>query len=341
MQPNTSTLSNSIRTAAAAIIIMVGLHWGASFFGPLIFAFTLTLLIWPILEWFRKKGVPRGLGISIVAISLVLAVAALILIVASSLKQLSANIPIYTQLLNDRFQPLLNLLSKSGLNIETLLADAGFSGSTIAQAGIVFASSFLGNVYSVVMFLLMHFLMVVASDDIVSRFKKHANKESSFTTQFATWSKYVQAQYRVQTISNLISGVLSTGIFLLLRIDYAILWGTLVFLLAYIPNFGIVIASIPPVLLAFILHGWPAALIVITFITLLNIVMDNVVTPRLMGAQLDVPSIAVFISFIFFSFIFGILGAFIALPLLLALRQILALHSNTKPFALLLGAKEE
>jgi predicted PurR-regulated permease PerM len=125
-----------------------------------------------------------------------------------------------------------------------------------------------------------------------------------------------------------------------LGIDLAPLWGVLVFFLAYIPNIGIGLASIPPVFLAFILHGWQTALLTIALIILLNFIMDNIFTPKFMGITLKLPTIIVFLSFMFWTWIFGPLGAFISLPLTLAIRGLLASSPQTAFIAQILTSED-
>lgn len=328
--------NHTLISIAAIFIILFGLQWASSFFGPLLFAFTLTLLIWPILHSLERNGMSRKLAITTVVAILILAFTTLAIIITSSMQQFSASLPYYTGKFNLQVQPILDYLSLYGLKIGT-----SFDSSTLVQTSIAFLTGFIGSLFSVFMFLLMLVFMVASSDSLVKKYMQISAKNNEFTEHFSAWTTGIQTQYRVQTISNLISGTIATLLFYFFGIDFAILWGVLIFLLAYIPNFGIMIASITPVLLAFVLKGWIMALVLIILLIILNITMDNVINPRLMGTRLGIPPIAILISFIFFGFIFGILGAFLAIPLLLALRQILEANPGTNPIAQLLGASKK
>jgi len=330
--------SDKILIFAGIIIIIAGLKLASNLVAPILFAITLTVLIWPILEWLEKKGVPRFLAITIVAVSVILSMIALIIVITNSLQQLSTNIPYYEEQLDKQLGPLIAQISE--WNLPKLMQGAGINGSTLAKAGINFASGFVSSMISVVTFLFMLLLMIVASDSIVRRYKELSGKRVKFATSFESWSKNIQVQYRIQTMSNLISGVITTILFMVLGVDYAVLWGVLAFVLSYIPNVGLIIASIPPVILTFILYGWPTALFAVIFIIALNTVMDNIVTPKFMGAEFKVPAVYIFISFIVCSFIFGILGAFLSLPLFLALRQFLMFDPKTRLLGQLMGASD-
>lgn len=324
---------------ACIIIIIAGLKLSAGLIAPILFAFTLTLLAWPVLQWLQKKGLPKWLAIAIVSATATVAILVLLFVVFYSIQKLSSNLTLYADRLYSQLQPAWDFLQSQNINTAAI-PEGGIDGTTIIRTVLDVTANFLSNIFNVALFLFSLLLMIIASDSYVKKFKEHYNSNNSVVSDFAAWSKNIQEQYSVQTVSNLISGVLTTMLFIILQIDFAILWGILVFVLAYVPNIGIIIASIPPVLLAFILHGWQSALLTIALITLLNFLMDNVVTPRFMGDRLQVPTIIVFLSFTIWTWVFGPLGAFISLPLTLGLRAILAHHNETRFFAKLLAGEQ-
>ncbi len=81
--------------------------------------------------------------------------------------------------------------------------------------------------------------------------------------QLGNYTKQIQKQYRIQTMSNLLSAVAITVELLLFRVDLALLWGFLAFVLGYIPNVGLIIAILPAVIIAFILYGVGTALVIL------------------------------------------------------------------------------
>ena len=326
--------------SACVVIIISGLKQSADLIAPLLFAFTLTLLVWPIIQWLQKKGAPKWLAILLVSSSVLISLILLIFIFLQSLQQLSGKLPEYANKLSKQVKPfesLIGYLSNGSVSTQP----QGFDPTSILRTIINFFLQFIGNVFNIGIFLFSLLLMILASDSFVHKFRNYFKKDKKFLTEFTGWSKNIQDQYRVQTISNLISGIITTILFLILRIDFALLWGALTFVLAYIPNVGIILASIAPVILAFILFGWQTALLVIGLIVLLNFVMDNIVTPRLMGEQLKIPLIVVFLSFTFWTWVFGPIGAFISLPLTLGIRALLSQNKKTEFVASLLAVDED
>ena len=79
----------------------------------------------------------------------------------------------------------------------------------------------------------------------------------------------------------------------------------------------------PPFLLALVQFGFAKALILVAAYILINTITDNVISPRVMGSGLDLSPLAVFISLVFWAWVLGLLGAIMAVPLLLITKKLL------------------
>jgi AI-2 transport protein TqsA len=329
-----SKVVQALVAAASIVIIIAGLKASSGIVGPILFAFTVTLLIVPILQWLKKKGLPSWLAISVLSGALLLLFWLLALLVYNSATLLIEKLPIYQTQIERQIAPLqesAETLSRQwGVETNVIVPREVQNGSAIVRTILSFLTGLVESSTNVGFFLFTVLLMLIASDNVIKKSKRYFREHQNFAQEFREWSENIQEQYKIQSISNLMSAALVTTLFLVMRIDFALLWGVLTFLLAYIPNIGIIISSIPPVLLAFIQYGPWGALIVLGFIVGLNIIMDNIVTPRFMGKGLEIPASIVFLSFIFWSYVFGLLGAFLALPITLAIRSALLRNKKTK-----------
>jgi AI-2 transport protein TqsA len=159
--------------------------------------------------------------------------------------------------------------------------------------------------------------------------------------QLGNFTRQIQKQYRIQAMSNLLSAAALTVEFLLFRIDGAFLWGFLAFILGFIPNVGLIIACLPAVAIAFILYGWGTALVILVIGIILNATMDNAVTPRIYGKGLNLPVLLVFVSFLFWSWVFGFVGALLAIPATLFVKALLQGRQETRFLVVLLSGKDD
>ncbi len=126
-----------------------------------------------------------------------------------------------------------------------------------------------------------------------------------------------------------------------LGIDFAILWAILAFLLNFIPYVGAVLMAIPAVLLALVQTDPRTTLLVILGYLTINAAIGNILEPRMMGRGLGISMLAVFLSLLFWGWVLGTVGAFLSVPLTMALMIAFDGSSQTRPIAILLGPKIE
>ena len=127
-------------------------------------------------------------------------------------------------------------------------------------------------------------------------------------------------------MTSLLTGILITSTLLFFNIEYPFLWGFLGFLLNFIPVVGSIIASIPALMLALIHHdiaifGWLALIYL-----LINNMVSNILEPKVMGEGLGVSPAMIFFSLIFWGWVLGPVGMFLAVPLIMTLK--IAFDSN-------------
>jgi predicted PurR-regulated permease PerM len=147
-----------------------------------------------------------------------------------------------------------------------------------------------------------------------------------------TWN-YMQ----IKTIICFLTGLSTTIGLWFLGVEYAILWGLLMFFFNYIPNIGQVIASVPPILLSLIDGGVSLAIWVTLWLIIVNSFWGIVVEPRYMGSGLGISSLVVLLSLIFWGWLLGPVGMFLSAPLTMVMKIILQNDSKTKWIAVLLS----
>jgi predicted PurR-regulated permease PerM len=113
-------------------------------------------------------------------------------------------------------------------------------------------------------------------------------------------------------------------------VDYAVLWGVLTFFLSYIPYIGIVIAGTPAVILAFAEFGLDRALLVILALAIVNVSAENLVAPALMARGLHISTTLTFIGFMFWLWLLGGPGAFLAMPMTILVLLLLDSFPETQ-----------
>jgi AI-2 transport protein TqsA len=334
-----SPLIRPLLAAAAIVIVVFGLKYSSDVLAPIFLAATLAILFTPALWWLEKKGLPSWLALVVMVLALGGFIILLIFILTTSLEQLSLHMPEYAELLHQRINALGAALGNIGIDLQESLNTMVVDTTELAHSAIDVALGVLSNGVAIVFFLFLLFLMLVESRSIATKFQTRLQTGNNFVIQLGNYTKQIQKQYRIQAMSNLLSAVALTVEFLLFRIDGAFLWGSLAFILGFIPNVGLIIACLPAVIIAFILYGWGTALVILVIGIILNATMDNAVTPRIYGKGLNLPVLLVFLSFLFWSWVFGFVGALLAIPATLFVKALLQGRQETHFLVVLLSGK--
>ncbi len=326
--------------AAAAIVILVfGLKYSSEVLAPIFLAATLAILFTPALWWLEKKGLPAWLALLVLVLALGGFIVLMIIILTFSLEQLALRLPVYQELLLQRIDAFTAAMGSIGIDMQDALNSIVADTTSLAKSAINIALGVLGNSVAIVFFLFLLFLMLVESKSIATKFQTRLQTGNNFATQLSTYTKQIQRQYRIQTMSNFLSAVAITVELFLFRVDFALLWGFLAFILGYIPNVGLIIACLPAVVIAFILYGWGTALAILVIGIILNAAMDNAVTPRIMGKGLNLPILLVFLSFLWWTWVFGFVGALLAIPATLFVKTLLQGRQETHFLVVLLSGQ--
>lgn len=143
----------------------------------------------------------------------------------------------------------------------------------------------------------------------------------------------------VKTTINVILGGTSFAIMLLLGIEFALFWAVLIAFLNYIPYIGSLLGVIFPVLLSLAQFGtlWMAGMVLVS-LTAAQIVIGAYLEPRMMGRAFNLSPFVVLLALAFWSTLWGLPGALLAVPLTASLVLILAEIKATRPIAVMLSS---
>ena len=152
----------------------------------------------------------------------------------------------------------------------------------------------------------------------------------------------LQSYLLIKTIISLITAFIVTIILWIYGIDFPIAWGILTFLFNFIPNIGSIIISIFPIIISLIEYGFGFTSISMAVLLVLNqSIMGNLVEPHYMGRQMDLSTVFVLFSLIFWGWIWGIVGMFLSVPIAAGMKIICSNIEQLKPIAVIMGSKAQ
>ncbi len=326
---------------AAIIIIIAAIKLAASFVTLLLLSvFIGTICVAPI-RWLRSLKVPNGLAIGLVFIGIIGIFVGLGQIISASLSSFSENLPEYEKNLNEISGGLVQYLHDQGINISVDKISGlyepskimGLTAQVLGQLG-----NFMGNAL-IIFFLALFLLMEVDSvSDKMQVISRGTTDNMIYVTKI---THNIRHYLSIKTVTSLLTGISIWIGLAIIGVDYAILWALLAFLLNYIPNIGSIIAGIPPVLFAAVDLGVSGTIWTLAIFIVVNLTIGNVVEPKMMGRGMGLSTFVVLISLIFWGFVMGTVGMFLAIPLTMAIKIILEKNSRTEWIAVLLSDPRE
>jgi predicted PurR-regulated permease PerM len=152
----------------------------------------------------------------------------------------------------------------------------------------------------------------------------------------------LQSYIIIKTIISLATGIVFTIILLSFGIDFAIMWGVLAFILNFIPNIGSLIATFFPIVISLVQFGLSFRTIMMaSLLVIAQNIIGNFIEPNYLGRRLDLSPVFVLFSLIFWGWIWGITGMFLAVPIAALLKIFANNISSLKPLAILMGNRAE
>ena len=337
-QRQPASLARVLVVLASVVVVCAGMYASAGpILNPIFFALTLALIFSPVYGWLRHR-LPTLLALLIMMIGLVVLTFGLVMLIRTSLSRFTAELSYYAAQWDDQLAQLQAGLDRLGL--ATVDLSSVFEPSVIATvlgtiAGAII--SFLGDLFLILALVLF---LLAEGPAMMRRLQASVEGNHPRIEQLFIVGRGVTRQFALRAVVNLATGTGVTLLLVVVGVPYPLLWGVLTFFLSYVPYIGITVAMIPPTLLALAESGPGWAMVVIAGVVVINVVAENALSPYLMGRGLNLSPTVVFFSFMFWVFLLGAPGAFLAMPLTLFLVAILSTYPEASWLASLMVARE-
>ncbi|HOE55436.1 MAG TPA: AI-2E family transporter [Candidatus Cloacimonas acidaminovorans] len=306
-----------------------------SIFIPLIFSIFLLFLFAPLINYLKKHKVPMVLILLITLVIIAVFLGLVILLIYAASNSLINGLPRYEDKFNELIakgtEYLQNLASNWNINTENI------SIANIAQiisSGFISIPQFISNTVNTLVsiiqniFLIIFFLifLLLEIDKLPLRLRKATSKLSKEQTLdiLQNIEKQIQNYLTIRTLVNLSAALLCMLWMLIFGVDFILVCGILLFVLDFIPDVGSVISSAIPILIYLLQSGFSFLwLIFALLIVATQMLIGNIIEPKLQGVQLNLTPIMVLVSLIFWGWLWGIVGMLICVPLTSAINIIL------------------
>lgn len=344
--PTQNSLTRLFVLIASLVIILAGIKLAAEIVVPFLLSLFIAIICSPIINAMTARKIPLWLAITLLFLCIVIVFFFLAGLINSTVKEFSASIPQYRIILAERIGSLLQLAKE--WNIPLSLSKENIQEQLDPSVMMNFVSSLLFSFSSVVTNIFVLLLVVV-----FMLFEAPTTKHKLAIA--LSQSQYIEEKEQqvnrilqgiisylgVKTLISLLTGMLVWLLLATFDVQYAVLWATLSFLLNYIPNIGSIIAAGPIIVQAFLLNGFSVGIAISFGIMLINMVIGNILEPKMMGRSLGLSTLVVFLSLLFWGWLLGTVGMLLSVPLTMALKIALESSPSTIHYASLLGDVEE
>ena len=328
-------MRHSLSLAILALLAVVyTLYFGRAFFIPIFFAIELNFLLSPAIRWARRVlHVPAPLSSAVLILSLAGGLGLGVYELAAPAEGWLISAPATLKQAGDKLHKIMKPMEQVSRTAEqmdkvTSVSGGGTQTRTVVVAGPSMGSRFFGTTQSLVGALLevlvLLFFLLAAGDLFLQKTIKVAARPTSqrVAVEVARQIEGSISRYLVTSaLLNLIEGLVFTGLMYLLKMPNPFLWGALVACLEFIPYIGaLTIIAILTIASLTVFDTVGHAVLVPASFVAVNLIQGNLIGPMVMGHRLSLNPVAIFIGVAFWWEIWGIAGAFIAVPMLASLK---------------------
>ncbi|MCD4651349.1 MAG: AI-2E family transporter [Candidatus Cloacimonetes bacterium] len=329
-ETNLRWIKVSVSIIALAIIITV-LKELKSIFIPLTIAILLAFAFAPLLRFFRRKRATASVGIGITVIIVFFTFTLGGILVYTGLASFASQADKYERQLGATINELSDKFEMPISSVKTYLKNNVnwmdvFNKVPITRFISGTMGTFLNFLFKLLLTIVLMVFFMAGRERLGVRLVKVMTKEET------VHSKNIFKNVEEQLISylfgkSLISlGTALSGMFYLaiLRIDFVIMSGLLLFILNFIPNFGSIIASAFPIIICFLQYGFGWQLFAVAgSMIFIQILWGTIIEPRYFGKTMNLSPVVILSALIFWAYIWGVVGMFLAVPLISSISIII------------------
>ena len=319
-------------TILASLALLYTLYFARDFLIPIVFALLLNFLLSPLIRRMVRLRVKPPIGAALLVLLLITAVAEGAYQLAGPAQRWAMTAPQSfaraEQKLRSIIRPVQQVTQNVARAADAVAAPNEHAPSVVVQTGPSVSSRLFGTTQRIAagmleIFILLYFLLA-GGDLFLQKLIKvlpHFNDKVKAVEIARATEAAVSAYLSTAFLINIVEGAVVAGVLWLLGMPNVLLWGALVACFEFVPYLGALAAVIVLAVAGLTTYDEvPRALLVPGSFLAINLLQANLVTPMLLGHRLTLNPVAIFIGLAFFFWIWGVPGAFLAVPLLASFK---------------------
>jgi AI-2 transport protein TqsA len=327
--------------AASVVVVVAGLRAASQVILPFMVALFIAVLSFPLLFWLRSLGVRTPLAVLCTIVADIAVLAGIGFLLGGSVNDFTNQLPKYQSRLEEVWRttedwmearniPVSNWVSFDTVNPGAIL---DLMRGTLRGVAAVLSNTLL--------VLLTTIFILSEAASFPAKLQDAFQGDRPGPWKFSNVTTEVQHYLAIKTGISLVTGIVLGTWVGILGVDFPVLWGVAAFILNFIPTLGSIIAAVPTVLLALVDLGPGRALLVALGYVVVNLILGNFVEPTLMGRKLGLSTLVVFLSLVFWGWVWGPVGMLLSVPLTMIVKIMLENTEDLHWVSVLLGPSSE
>ena len=334
-----------------ATILLVGIFFllyavsiGQQIIIPLVYAFIISVLLTPLVNFLERKKVNRVVAITIAVILAFFFVVALFYFIASQLSRFNNALPMMRQKLSSmqdqagqwiaiHFDVSIQSINAWFIQRRHDIMDNGNAmlGKTILTLTGTLIAVFVVPVY---VFMILYYEPLLLL--FIKKLFDKTHHEKLVDVMLLT-KKIIQSYLVGLLIEAVIVAAMNSTALIIIGVDYAILLGIIGALLNMIPFIGGILAVALPMIVALITKDGYYSLLVLAAYLMIQFIDNHYITPKIVASKVSINALVALIVVLVGNALWGIPGMFLAIPVTGILKVVFEHIDSMKPWALLLG----
>jgi AI-2 transport protein TqsA len=322
----------------AAVLIAAAVQQASPVFAPLALALFIIAIVWPLQHRLQSR-MPQLLALAITMVVTLAVCLAFASLAAWGFGRVGRSLVADAARYQTLYETMVTWLDGHGVSVADLWAEH-FNVTwllRVTQHLTIRANTMLSFSLVAMVYVILGLLEV---DDIRRKIEALNNREiarvllDGSAATAARFRKYMVVRTQMSAVTGLLVGAFAwiTGL------PFAVEWGMIAFTLNYIPFIGPFIATLFPTLLAMAqFNSWQAVLGLFACLNIIQFVVGSYIEPRVSGTMLSISPFIVLFAIFFWTFLWGLFGTFIGVPIALAVLSFCSQHPSSRWLAELLG----
>lgn len=305
------------------VIVLAALSWGELVFAPAAFAVFIVMVVWPMQSWLQAR-MPRMVAMLITIVVTLTCVGFLLLLFAWGISVIGQWLVGNAARFQTIYQTAADWLEGHGVGLAGTLSDT-FNMTWVVRFVQSLASRLNGLAGFATLVFAFSVLGLLEVENLASRLRKAGSRFGGIDVVAAgrETSRHFGKYMLVRSIASVTTGIAVWIVARLVGLEHPAAWAAIAFTLNYIPFLGPLVATLLPTFFALLqFESVQVAILVLVALTVVQFIIGSYLEPVFTGSTLSISPFAVMFVVFLWSMLWGLTGAFIGVPVLVAVMTV-------------------